>query len=284
MHLVFFTQSRTLITVLTVLTTLAISSTTSIPPLTPRQTKAPGLSVIPGHCTPTDEATIKSAISLLPLILTAGVNAAKSWTEPPFNYFFKDYIQTAERVATIYNYASDAANGEGPPVGITCKDPTNRCRNAGQMAYATSDIIFICPLGLSLPSINIPCNGPPGIYNIVGLLLHELLHKTGITRTSEQISDSAVLLGPSEKDDKAKDVHALLVKGFDTTLIAKAYSFTASWAWELGLGVEPKGVSSSWDGKSCLGNFDRGNFDAPRWVIASADEIAGNQRLLLYGV
>ncbi|KAI9697244.1 MAG: hypothetical protein M1836_004808 [Candelina mexicana] len=272
------------LTILSLLS-LAFQPAAATPTLITRQSTPGGLQILSGQCAPADEARIRSAISLLPIITTAGLNAAADFTNLPFSYFFKNDSATSTKVASIYQYAANATNGKGATVSITCQDIGNQCKT-GTLGYAGSNTIIFCPvaLGTLLSSITIPCGAiNPGVYTLVSLLLHELVHIDAVTRVppAQHIAD----VKPPFRDNSAAEIHSLLVDyKIDTTRLGQAYALTAGWAWELGLGIKPAGDKSSWDGKTCLGNFSKGDFAAPRVKIASAADVAGDQRRLLYGL
>ncbi|KAI9718237.1 MAG: hypothetical protein M1812_004227 [Candelaria pacifica] len=268
------------------LLTLASQPVAATPSLVDRQSTPAGVRILPGQCAPADEAKIKTAISLLPIITTAGLNAAADFTNLPFSYFFKADYSTAAKVASIYKYTADAANGIGPSVSITCQDIGGQCGTQGALGYAGNNMIIFCPvsLGTLIPSITLPCGAiNPGVYTLVSLLLHELTHIDAVTRLppSKHIAD----VKPPLMDNSAAQVHSLLAdNSIDTTRLGQAYALTAGWAWELGLGVKPAGDRSNWDGKPCLGNFSKGDFAAPRVKIASVVEMEGDKRRLMYGL
>ena len=211
-------------------------------------------------CTPAQIQNYSNAILHTKLLGVAGQNAASNYNALPFNYFMPATIEASNKVGQAMSNMVQAEEGKGPPVLATCTDALNNCKDEkfGYAMFVTGGHpsyiprVVMCPLGLMLPDITLPCQGLPGATTTAYVLLHELMHIDEISgiRATDWVRPNNY--------QSARNVHKDLLAGKDTTTDSVALGMVGSWAWELGLGVL--------GGATCLDKFYQGNLDSLVWA------------------
>ncbi|KAI9880212.1 MAG: hypothetical protein M1830_004798 [Pleopsidium flavum] len=226
-----------------------------------RQSRAGGIALAPNHqCSVADAAKLSTAILHASYLAGAALNAASSFGDIPFNYFFPANTATVSKVAGVLTRVQQSQQGQGQVIRVTCNDFAEHCVDQrgpkGQVtpAYAAQargyhPTIVFCPAGLTLPVNPPPCSQPPGTVSIGWIMLHEMVHIQSISGPVLDIFD--------ETGQLASSVGNAVKAGQDTTTDANAYSYLGTWSWDLGLGGQP------WNQKqTCLERFSTGNFNA----------------------
>jgi len=221
-------------------------------------------------CEITEFTSISTAILHASYLLVAGKNAAANFTHLPIFYFFQPNIETATKVAAVFDAVVAAQLGQGPQAAAFCKDTANICRNpqpgdpqllgfpesvaaAGNTpppGFVPS--VVLCAAGLALPPNPTPCTSTAGQKTIGKLMLHEMVH---LPETVDIIVNDIPKAGYQQA---AKNVNANLLAGVDTTNDADAYAYLGSWSWGYGLGQ-----AGLWNGtRNCVPGRMRGNLDS----------------------
>ncbi|MCJ1234298.1 hypothetical protein MMC14_002257 [Varicellaria rhodocarpa] len=219
-----------------------------------------GLRILQDYCVGNDMATVYNAVLDAGYLAGAGINAATSFREVPFSYFFKHDIITSNKVASLYNRVILAQRGSGTLIGVSCSDTYKHCDDNDKSitpSYSIqppgqAPIIVLCPLGMALPRNPVPCTQFPSIISLGWIMLHSLVHVKSISGADEDISLDVL----DQTGDTARDVGNAVGRGQDTTTDAKAYSYLGSYSWDLGLGGPPWNQQ-----KVCLKNFWHSKFD-----------------------
>ncbi|MCJ1230424.1 hypothetical protein MMC12_007098 [Toensbergia leucococca] len=219
-----------------------------------------GIQFLPGECKGPDIQTMKNAILDASYLASAGINAAASFADPPFNYFFNPSLETSTTVAGVLHRVISSQLGNSQLIGVSCNDTWSHCgkstgRNSFTGAYTVQDpmlnrapVIILCPTALALPRNPTPCTVPPGTITLGWTMLEQLVQIYSISGPGLDVRQLARLT--------AADVGNSVKAGEDTTMDARAYSYLGSWAWDLGLGGPP------WDQRIlCLRNFNAGLFN-----------------------
>lgn len=231
-----------------------------------------GVQIIPGGCEGEQLKAMETAIVDANFLAAAAINAAVSFTSPPFNYFFKGDVETSKTVTGALQQVQSALQKKGPQVNVTCTDTYRQCRrsvtrlilgyNRHAPAPENESEVHLCALGLGLSTNPKPCTEDPGAVSLGFILLHELMHVRQISPPGLRIED---LSGRT-----AQSVNDALIAGRNTTLDGNAYSFMGSMAWDMGLGGKP-----SKERVTCLQNFENGKFDDSGAEYAAIKEMAG---------
>ena len=207
-----------------------------------------------------NKSIARTAIIDASYLVGAGINAAASFNELPFRYFFPGTVDASNMVASLYKRVIEGQRGNGDLIGVSCTDTYKHCNNTQDMitpSYAIqtlgqAPIIVLCPLGMALSRNPVPCTQAPGVISLGWVMLHTLAHIKSISGADEN-SDRDVL---DRSGNTARDVHLAVTRGQDTTTDANAYAYLGGWAWDLGLGGAP------WNQKEvCPQNFWQGRFD-----------------------
>lgn len=86
--------------------------------LQPRQATWSGIKASPfvpvSGCDPSEFTSISTAILHASYLAVAGKNAAADFTHLPFSYFFQPNIETATKVAAVFDAVVAAQLGQGP--------------------------------------------------------------------------------------------------------------------------------------------------------------------------
>ena len=219
-----------------------------------------GLRILREYCVGSDMAKVYNAVLDASYLAGAGINAATSFSEVPFSYFFKSDIITSNKVASLYDRVIQAQRGSGALIGISCTDSLRHCDNSDKSitpSYSMqppgqAPIIVLCSLTMALPRNPVPCTQLPGLVSLGWIMLHSLVHIKSISGADEDISLDVL----DQTGDTARDVGNAVRRGQDTTTDAKAYSYLGSYSWDLGLGGPPWNQQ-----KVCLKNFWYSKFD-----------------------
>ncbi|KAL8876746.1 MAG: hypothetical protein Q9198_005112 [Flavoplaca austrocitrina] len=220
-----------------------------------------GIRIEEGTCLGVQLQILQNAIQDASYLAAAGLEAASNFRSVPFDYFFKNDIQTAKDVGAVLQRIIDTQKGLGEPIYGTCKDHYKRCGNtdAGYTAQQLKPagrppVIVFCPVGLNLKRNPKPCTTRPGAISLGWLMVHQLVLVKSIAGTTWPIVD---MDGP----EMASEVAGRRIYE-DTTKLADAYAHLGSWSYDLGLGFEPWHQTKNCRNKFWVGQFNLRGLDA----------------------
>ncbi|KAL9614085.1 MAG: hypothetical protein Q9204_008854, partial [Flavoplaca sp. TL-2023a] len=88
-----------------------------------------GIRIEEGTCQGVQLQILQNAIQDASYLAAAGLDAASNFRSVPFDYFFKNDIQTAKDVGAVLQRIIDTQKGLGEPIYVSCKDHYQRCDN-----------------------------------------------------------------------------------------------------------------------------------------------------------
>ncbi|KAI4185058.1 MAG: hypothetical protein L6R41_004355 [Letrouitia leprolyta] len=264
--------------VLAILSTLHFSCLAS--PYTRTTLWNQGFAIITSSCNPTQSKNVNQTQNLsdawnsVQALTAAGLNALKSPTQPPYNYFFRpedmDYVthtlQNLQKLSQDPNaFLAKGDDARSKYLELTCSDDTLCMRDDqwGAAIYTggatvNSWTVTLCDYGLnSLERNRPPCTNGVGVPSLGWLIIKYLVQMWSFVA---ETGDDAI--GPVA-------CHKLVTgTGGDPTKNSESFAYFLEWALDLGYGERP-GLTMGGAPKveTCLGNWHVHPQDAlPTWA------------------